>query len=221
MVRRTVIVSVVLALLLCWSACAQEPEGATIIFGRNDILVYQGTGEDRAAEPTDQPVSVGNFVINQVAPASESSLGDFGLTMRYRGGPGETMMNAQTWARPESRAGLALLCAAKDLEAPLGFRLRAWVADRSQKQAFLVLDIGRDAWHRDAAAPANRRYGRGVHRWYVETDMPSLYGGDPREPFAVVLGVGGWGAYGVQKLEIMPYHSTIQVAAEGGAEPVG
>lgn len=206
MTCKIVVISAALALLLCWSACAQEPQGATIVFGPDSVLVYQGVGANRAAEPTTEPVSVGNFVINRVLPPSESDLGDFGMTIRYRCCPDQSMLNTQTWGWAESRVGLVLACQAKDLEAPLGFRMRAQVLDRSQNQAWLYLDIGPNAWHRHAAVTANRRRGRGAHFWYVRTDMPSIYAGrEVKEPFAIVLGIGGWGACGVQKIEILPY----------------
>ena len=127
MARKNTVVSAAFVLLLCWSARAQEPQGATIIFGPDSVLVYQGTGANRAAAPTTEPVSVGNFVINCVLPPSESDLGDFGMTVRYRCGPDQSMLNTHTWGAPESRVGLVLACQAKDLAAPIGFRMRAHV----------------------------------------------------------------------------------------------
>ncbi len=53
---------------------------------------------------------------------------------------------------------------------------------------------------------ANRRRGRGTHLWYVRTDMANIYAGrEAQEQFAIVLGIGGWAACGVQKIEVLPY----------------
>ncbi len=207
MARRIAAVAVVFIVVAASSTLAQQPEGATIIFGRSDILVYQGVGDSRAEQPTSEPVSVGNFVIESVARPSESDLGDWGLTMRHRVGPYQTLLNAQTWGWVQSRNGLHLRCRAKDPEASVGFRVAAEVFDRSQNQAWLYLDVGPNAWDCRPAVVANRRYGRGMQRWYVPLLLDELYGGErgDSDEFSIVLGVGGWGAYGIRKLEIRPY----------------
>ena len=207
MARRIAAMTVVLIVVAASSTLAQQPEGATIIFGANDILVYQGVGDLRAEEPTSEPVSVGNFVIEAVARPSESDLGDWGLTMRHRSGPYQTLLNSQTWGWVESRNGLDLRCRAKDPEAPIGFRVAVEVFDRSQNQAWLYLDVGPNGWDRQPAVIANRRSRNGTHRWYVPLLLDELYpaGRDDRDQFSIVLGVGGWGSYGIRKLEIRPY----------------
>lgn len=207
MARRIAAMAVVLIVVAASSTLAQQPQGATIIFGPNDILVYQGVGDSRAEEPTGEPVSVGNFVIEAVARPSESDLGDWGLTMRYRTGPYQILLNTQTWGWPQSRNGLHLRCRATDPEAPIGFRVAAEVFDRSQNQAWLYLDVGPNAWDRRPAVIANRRCRNGTHRWYVPLLLDELYpaGRDDEDQFSIVLGVGGWGAYGIRKLEIKPY----------------
>ena len=207
MVRRTVTIAALLTLLLGSFACAVEPWGATIVFAPNDILVYEGTGESRVAEPTAEPVTVGNFVIERVLRPSNSDLGDFGLTMRYRTGPAGTLVNTQTWGWVESRQGLHLRCRAVDPEAPIGFWVRAHVTDRSQRQAWLYLDVGPNAWNRQPAVTANRRCHTGPQCWYVPLDLDDIYAGDrgEQDEFSIVLGVGGWGAYAIDKLEIRPY----------------
>ena len=210
MARRIVAVAALLTLALGCAASAQQTEGATIIFARNGVLIYQGVGERRAAEPTREPVSVGNFVIEQVLLPSESDLGDFGLTMPYRNAYYQSHMNLQTWGWVQSRNGLCFVCRAKDVETPVGFWMRASARDRGEQQGWLYLDVGPNAWDRRPAVTANRRYHSGTHRWYVDTDLEGIYGPgrEVRDLFAIVLGTGGWGAYSIEEITIRPYKIT-------------
>lgn len=180
--------------------------GATITFVDRQVRIYEGTGGMRALEPTDAPVIVGNFRIEDVRLPGESNLDYVGLVFPYRGLIDEIAINLErSWG---SYRGVALICEAIDASAPIGFRMRAHARNRMLRVpgAWLELQLGRSATDRNAipAMTRERRAGWDMHHWYVEQDLPAILRVDDPDTdrFAILLNTGGRGSYWVKWLEI-------------------
>ncbi len=195
--------AVALIVALTASCALAQGTGATIIFRPDGMALYEGTGDEMAAEPATEPITIGNFRLLGFEPPSESNLDYVGLVMPYRGALNQRMVNlATTWGSPQ---GLALLCEAVEPTDPVGFRVRAWAHRRGDKGSWLAMTLapGHTRIGEMPAVVQNRRYLGETHRWYVETDMPTLYDDHEVQPeFSIVLKVGGWGSWWIKRIEI-------------------
>lgn len=183
--------------------------GATIDFTDLRVRMYEGAGDARAPEPTDQPIVVGNLRITAVQLPSEAKLEYVGLVFPFRALLDEAGVNLdRTWG---SSQPVALICEAIDVEAPISFRLRAHARRRMMHApgAWLELQLGRDARDSDAipAMVQNRRAGGEGQHWYIDSDLPTILRLDEPETdrFAILLNAGGRGSFWVKSIEIKPW----------------
>jgi len=195
--------AVALIVTLAASCALAQGTGATIVFRPDGMALYEGTGDDMAPEPATEPIAIGNFRLLGFELPSESRLDYVGLVMPYRGALNQRTVNLETtWGSPQ---GLALLCEAIEPADPVGFRVRAWAHRRGDKGSWLAMTLapGHTRIGDEPAVVQNRRYLGDMHRWYVETDMPTLYDDDEVQPeFSIVLKVGGWGSWWIKRIEI-------------------
>ncbi len=209
---KAVAMSVILVAVLIGTAHAQD-EGATITFTDTRVDIYEGTGDVRAAEPMNCPVTVGNFRITKVRLPAQSNLDNVGLVIPFRGALSERMVDLDyRWG---ARGALALLCEVIDPEQPIGFRLRTHARVRMfhSPGAWLELKLGR-GWKDDRAIPAaaqNKRFTGELQRWYVQSDMNEIYHRAETAPvpedqsFAILLDTGERGSWWIKWLEIKPW----------------
>ncbi len=198
-----------LIIALAASCALAQDTGATIVFRPDGMALYQGTGDAIAPEPATEPIIIGNFRLLGFVLPGESNLDYVGLVIPYRGALNQRMVNLETtWGSPQ---GLALLCEAVEPADPVGFRVRAWAHRRGARGSWLAMDLapGHTRVGEMPAGVRNRRYLGEMHRWYVQTDMPTLYGDDdPRSEFSIVLKVGGWGSWWIKRIEIKAWPGT-------------
>lgn len=204
-------VTVTLLLVVTAGFAPAKDGGVTIDFTDRQVRLYEGTGEMRAPDHTDQPVTVGNLRITKVRLPGDSNRDFVGLVFPFRGLLDELAVNLdRRWG---STRGLALICEAIDADAPIGFRMRAHARRRMLHApgAWLELQLGRSATD-DHAIPAtlqNRRAGGDMHYWYVDSDLPTILRVDDPETdrFAILLNAGGRGSFWIKWLEIKEWPS--------------
>jgi len=192
-----------LGIVVATSYVAAQDFGATIVFTTDEMLVYEGTGEMMAETPTTEPITVGNFRILRVILPSESRLDYVGLVMPYRGMIDERAADLDT--RWGARKGLALLCEVVDPMAPIGLRMRAQGHRRGDNAVWLDLMLapGHTQIGRIPAVTQSHRYLGELHRWYVQTDLPTIYDSDdPGDTFSIVLKADGRAGFWLKRLEI-------------------
>ncbi|MCD6359763.1 MAG: hypothetical protein J7M38_02790, partial [Armatimonadetes bacterium] len=132
---------------------------------------------------------------------NEGLVGGAGLWLPLRGSVDQTAMNLDAdWG---GQRGLTLLCEAVDPHQPIGLRITARCEDWTMGYGNLALEIGPSPYDTHPICTQNRRFGSGLHRWYIETDMREIYGRDTdRARFAIVLRAEGRGAWLISRMQI-------------------
>ena len=200
---RMVGIGVLLLGLAATTAPAQGIGGCTVFFRESDVVVFGGYGEGMQPSPVAPPVEFGNVRVNRIVLPSESALGMFGLMMPWRGAQDQSALNLDTtWG---AERGLTFLCEAIDPDQPIGLRISADSLDHSMRYANLALEIGPNA--KDLTPVSmGKRFGNGPHRWYIFTDLQSIYGKRQVQPqFAVVLRTEGRGAISISRMVLASY----------------
>ncbi len=198
---------------ICAGSAFAQDEGATITFTNTETLIYRGTGDMRAKEPLDCPITVGNLRITDVRLPSESNLDNVGLVIPFRGALSERMVHLDP--RGDGAARLALICEVIDANEPIGFRMRTHARVRMfhSPGAWLELNLGRGPKD-DRPIPAmtqNKRFTGEMHRWYVSSSIDDIYRKQDRERdrFAILLDTGERGSWWIKWLEIKSWPTAL------------
>lgn len=205
---RAVVMALILVAVVAGAIYAQD-EGATFTFTDTKTLVYEGTGEMRAENRVELPVTVGNFRITNVRLPSQSNRDYVGLVFPFRGALNERMVDLDP--RWDGAEPLVLVCEVVDPDLPIGFRMRAHgrVRMRHSPGAWLELNLGRGPQD-DEPIPAteqNKRFSGGTHLWYCETTIDDIYRLEDPEPdrFTLMLDTGERGSWWIKWLQIKPW----------------
>ncbi|MFP4248030.1 MAG: hypothetical protein ACLFU7_00140 [Armatimonadota bacterium] len=201
--------ALVLVAVVAGAAHAQN-DGVTITFTDTKTLIYQGTGDMRAATPADCPITVGNFRITRVHLPAQSNLDDVGLVIPFRGALSERMVNLDPrWGGAEP---LALICEVIDPEQPIGFRARAHARARMYHSPGSWLEMNLARGPKDTrpipASAQNKRFSGDMHRWYALSDINEIYHRAENAPvpendrFAILLSTGERGSWWIKSLEL-------------------